>query len=42
MAVRKKQSSACSGDSTIGSFSLTLVFRTTGVPVFSAKAEMSV
>ncbi|MCS4119584.1 hypothetical protein GGP60_003283 [Salinibacter ruber] len=39
--MRKKQSSACSGDSTIGSFSLKLVFSTTGVPVFPAKAEMS-
>ncbi len=41
VAVRKKQSSACSGDSTIGSFSLKLVFSTTGVSVFPAKAEMS-
>jgi hypothetical protein len=39
--VRKKQSRACSGDSTIGSFSLKLVFSTTGVPVFSANVERS-
>jgi len=39
--VLRKQSSACSGVSTIGSFSLKLVFSRTGTPVIRANASMS-
>src|SRR6266550_2295061 len=38
MRVRLKQSIASSGAQTIGSFSLKLVFRITGIPVLRSKA----
>ena len=40
MRVRLKQSIASSGTHTIGSFSLKLVFRITGIPVLRSKARM--
>jgi hypothetical protein len=42
MRVRMKQSSACSGVSTIGSFSLKLVLSTTGTPVILSNSLISV
>src|SRR5262245_44175874 len=41
MRVRMKQSSACSGVSTIGSFSLKLVLSTTGTPVILSNSLIS-
>ena len=41
MRVRMKQSTACAGVSTMGSFSLKLVFRTTGTPVIRSNSLIS-
>src|SRR2546426_9061558 len=41
MRVRRKQASACAGVSTIGSFSLKLVLRSTGTPVIFSNSRIS-